>query len=88
MPVSMRAGAISADPGLAFEAYSPKGEGRSPQAHYQCTPFQELAALPVASIAADDCFLFLWVPLRSVFLVEPLMRAWDFRFSGSAFVWG
>jgi N6-adenosine-specific RNA methylase IME4 len=37
--------------------------------------------------AAKNCFLFLWVPLRSVFLVEPLMRAWGFRFSGAAFAW-
>ena len=31
--------------------------------------------------------MFLWIPLRSVFLVEPLMRAWGFKFSGTAFVW-
>jgi N6-adenosine-specific RNA methylase IME4 len=49
--------------------------------------FEELTALPVANIAAPDCFLFLWVPLRSIPIVEPLMAAWDFRFSGSAFVW-
>jgi len=83
----MQAGAIMADPGIAFRAYSAKGEGRSPQRHYECTPFEELAALPVASIAAEDCFLFLWIPLRSVVLVQPLMRAWGFKFSGSAFVW-
>jgi N6-adenosine-specific RNA methylase IME4 len=82
------AGAIMADPGIAFAAYSAKGEGlRAPQSHYQCTPFEKLAALPVADIAAPNCFLFLWVPLRSVFLVKPLMEAWGFRFSGTAFVW-
>jgi N6-adenosine-specific RNA methylase IME4 len=85
--MGVRAGAIMADPGIAFETYSPRGEGRTPQRHYQCTAFKELAALPVAEIAKPDCFLFLWAPLRSVFLAEPLMRAWDFTFSGSAFVW-
>jgi N6-adenosine-specific RNA methylase IME4 len=83
----MQAGAILADPGVAFRTYSAKGEGRSPQKHYRCTPFEQLAALPIAAIAANDCFLFLWVPLRSVFLVEPLMQAWGFKFSGSAFAW-
>jgi N6-adenosine-specific RNA methylase IME4 len=82
-----RYGAILADPGLSFEAYSFKGEGRSPQKHYRCTPFDELCALPVAALAAENCFLFLWVPLRSVNLVTPLMQAWGFAFSGSAFVW-
>jgi N6-adenosine-specific RNA methylase IME4 len=83
----MRAGAISADPPLRFQTWSAKGEDRSPQHHYACPPFEQLAAIPVASVAAPDCFLFLWIPLRSVFLVEPLMRAWDFTFSGAAFVW-
>jgi len=64
-----------------------QGRGPDPQAHYKCEAFNKLAAVPVASVAAPDCFLFLWVPLRSVFLVEPLMRAWGFIFSGSGFVW-
>jgi N6-adenosine-specific RNA methylase IME4 len=87
IPPRLCAGAIMADPGIAFRAYSAKGEGRSPQKHYRCMPFERLAALPIAAIAAPNCFLFLWIPLRSVFLVEPLMRAWGFRFSGTAFVW-
>jgi N6-adenosine-specific RNA methylase IME4 len=83
----MHAGAILADPPIPFRTYSAKGEGRSPQHHYHCSPPDELMQLPVASIAAVNCFLFLWIPLRSVFLVEPLMQAWDFSFSGAAFVW-
>jgi N6-adenosine-specific RNA methylase IME4 len=87
IPVGSRFSAIMADPGIAFTAYSPKGEGRSPQRQYRCDPFDELCALPLATIAAEDSFLFLWLPLRSVYHVEPLMAAWGFRFSGSAFVW-
>jgi len=87
VPTGVYFGAILADPGLAFTAYSAKGEGRSPQHHYRCSPVNELLKLPVADIAAPDCFLFLWVPLRSVDLVGPLMCAWGFVFSGSAFVW-
>jgi N6-adenosine-specific RNA methylase IME4 len=87
IPSDTQAGATMADPGIAFRAYSAKGEGRGPQKHYRCMPFEELAGLPVASIAAKDCYLFLWMPLRSVFLVEPLMQAWGFKFGSSAFVW-
>ena len=83
----LNAGAILADPPLAFQTRSLKGEGRSPQHHYACLSFDELATLPVAGLAAADCFLFLWIPLRSVFLVKPLMSVWGFAFSGSAFVW-
>jgi N6-adenosine-specific RNA methylase IME4 len=80
-------GAILADPPIPFNAWSVKGKSRSPQHHYTCAEFDELAAIPVASVAAPDCFLCLWIPLRSVFLVEPLMSAWGFTFSGTAFVW-
>ena len=83
----LRASAIMADPGIAFRAYSSKGEGRSPQRQYRCDSFEELSKLPVADFAAPDCFLFLWMPPRSVFLTEPLMHAWSFKFSGKAFCW-
>ncbi len=87
LPDDIKAGAITTDPPIPFEAWLRKGEGRSPQQHYKCAAFDELAAIPVANIAAEDCFLLLWIPLRSVVLVEPLMDAWGFRFSGAGFVW-
>jgi N6-adenosine-specific RNA methylase IME4 len=87
IPDGMQAGAILADPPIAFHTYSAKGEGRSPQSHYRCSPLEELLRLPVADIAAPNAFLFLWVPLRSIDCVLPLMRAWGFAFSGSAFTW-
>jgi len=84
----IKAGAILADPPIPFDTWSSKGEGRTPQHHYKCEAFNKLAAIPVAaSVAAPDCYLFLWVPSRSVFLVEPLMNAWGFVFSGKAFTW-
>src|SRR6516162_9682479 len=83
----INAGAILADPPIPFATWSPRGEGRSPQHHYRCLNYEELASIPIANVAAPNCFLFLWVPLRSVFLVEPLMQAWGFEFSGSAFCW-
>jgi N6-adenosine-specific RNA methylase IME4 len=80
--------AILADPPIPFDTWSPKGEGRSPQHHYDCMLPEQLTALPIAELAAlDGCFLFSWVPLRSVFLVEPLMRAWGFKYSSDAFAW-
>jgi N6-adenosine-specific RNA methylase IME4 len=80
-------GAILVDPPVPFTTWSSKGEGRSPQHHYPCMSFDELAALPVASLARADCFLLLWIPLRSIAWVEPLMDAWRFDYSGSAFAW-
>jgi N6-adenosine-specific RNA methylase IME4 len=88
IPAGAKFGAILADPGIAFATRSPKGEtSRVPQKHYRCSSFEELARLPVAEIAAKDAFLFVWIPLRSIDLVYPIMGAWGFKFSGSAFVW-
>lgn len=87
LPPDIQAHAILADPGLAFVTRSPKGEGRTPQHHYRCMSFGELAALPIRKCAAPDCFLLTWVPLRSVYLVKPLMTAWGFEFSGAGFAW-
>jgi N6-adenosine-specific RNA methylase IME4 len=78
---------ILTDPPIPFIAWSYKGEGRSPQHHYDCMLPEEVVALPVGDLAAPNCFLFLWIPNRSAFLVEPLMRAWGFNFSGTAFCW-
>ena len=78
---------ILADPGIPFKTRSPKGEGRSPQSRYRCDAFDQLAALPVARIAAKDAFLFLWIPPRSNPVVEPLIEAWGFHFSGLGFSW-
>ncbi len=85
--IGLDAGAILIDAPLAFKTWSKRGEGRSPQHHYNCPGFDALAAMPVAQVAARDAFLFLWVPLRSMPVVEPLMHAWGFKFSASAFVW-
>jgi N6-adenosine-specific RNA methylase IME4 len=87
IPAGIQAGAILADPGIVFRTYSAKGEGRSPQRHYRCSPIDELMQLPIAELAAADCFLFLWIPPRSVYLAKPLMEAWGFAFSGRAFEW-
>jgi N6-adenosine-specific RNA methylase IME4 len=80
-------GAILIDAPLAFDTWTRKGEGRTPQHHYTCMSPEQLAVLPIADLAAPDCFIFSWIPPRSVFLVEPLMLAWGFNFSGRGFVW-
>jgi N6-adenosine-specific RNA methylase IME4 len=47
----------------------------------------EIAALPVASIAARDCRLFLWTPAQHLANALRVMGAWGFTYSSTAFVW-
>ena len=46
--------AILADPPWKFVTYSERGQGRSASRHYKVMPFEEIAALPVADLAAKD----------------------------------
>jgi N6-adenosine-specific RNA methylase IME4 len=70
-----RYGVIYADPPWPFRNWSAKGTGRNAVSHYDCLNFEELASLPVADIAADDCALFLWP-------VDPLLARSEGFFTG------
>jgi N6-adenosine-specific RNA methylase IME4 len=61
MPFSKRRkyGVIYADPPWSFRNWSAKGTGRNAISHYDCLDFAALTSLPVASLAADNCALFL-----------------------------
>jgi hypothetical protein len=54
-------GVIYADPEWKFEVGSEMWMSTShPANHYTTSPTEEIAARPVADIAAEDCVLFLW----------------------------
>lgn len=94
-------GAILADPPWRMAMYSDKGRGRCPDGpmtraqsrtnnparHYETMTVDEIKALPVNHLAAEDCVLFLWA-------IDPLLpqaievgRHWGFEFKTVAFVW-
>jgi N6-adenosine-specific RNA methylase IME4 len=79
--------AILADPPWPFRTWSAKGSGRSAISHYDTMSFDELAALPVAELAASDCALFLWAYDPLLHRAFELMAAWDFTFKTRAFTW-
>jgi N6-adenosine-specific RNA methylase IME4 len=51
------------DPGSlrAMREAPPRGRGRQAEDHYPTMTTEEIAALPVASLADDHAFLYLWV---------------------------
>lgn len=77
-------GAIYADPAWDFSC----GKKNRPQ-HYPRMKIIEIAALPVAEIAMDDCWLFMWITGPHLVLGShiPIMRAWGFKPSAIAFTW-
>src|SRR5690606_8195037 len=70
-----------------FATYSAAGKGRSPEQHYACMPIDELCALPVPAIAADDAVLFLWVYDPMLREALQLIDAWGFRFKTVGYIW-
>ncbi|QIR85040.1 MT-A70 family methyltransferase [Paracoccus sp. AK26] len=71
---------IMADPPWLYQLRSEKGEEKAPQAQYACMTLDEIAALPVSALAADDAVLWLWATnplLRDAFKI---IDAWGFQF--------
>lgn len=55
--------------------------------HYPVMKTAELAALPVADIAAKDAMLFMWATWPTLPDAIEVMKGWGFRYVTAAFVW-
>lgn len=78
--------AILADPPWQFRTYSRKGEGKSPQAHYDVMERLDIKALPVGELAAPDCALVMWATAPLLVEATACLEAWGFRYK-SAGAW-
>jgi N6-adenosine-specific RNA methylase IME4 len=85
-----RFGVIYADPPWPWETWGALGKIRSScDNHYGTSPIEEIAKLPVAQLAADDCALLLWCtwPHITIGTHVEIIKAWGFKPSTCAFVW-
>lgn len=88
--------AIYADPPWRWESWgkyrgqraglAPKGD-RSADKHYDTAETDDIAAMPVADLAADDCVLFMWATWPMIDHALDLIRAWGFEYKTCAFCW-
>jgi N6-adenosine-specific RNA methylase IME4 len=60
-----------------------------PDHHYGTSTLDQIAKLPVAALAADDCSLFLWCTCPHVAIGShvKIIEAWGFKPSTVVFVW-
>ena len=79
-------GLIMADPPWLFRVRSARGEAKSPQSHYTCMTAEQIANLPVRSLAEHDCILWLWTTHPMLPQAIQLMDRWGFTFKTSG-VW-
>ncbi len=92
-------GAIYADPPWAFQAWYASGwRNRADGSRYYSSPSprgarydtmlaEDIAALPVADIAASDSVLFLWGCWPMLQQALHVMDGWGFQYKSCAFVW-
>ncbi len=87
-------GLIAADPPWHFRArtalqMSNWTSRRDAEKHYRVMGVDDIAALPVRDLAADDAHLMLWItgPLFVEGKHLPIMKAWGFKPSSVAFTW-
>lgn len=78
---------ILADWPSNFDTYSPAGGEKSPQSHYPTMTLEQICALPVGALAADDCALFFWATWPRIFQAQTILRRWGFVYSGLAWEW-
>jgi N6-adenosine-specific RNA methylase IME4 len=80
-------GVIVADPEWRFEPWSREtGLDRAPDNHYPTSALEVIKSRDVASIAADDCVLFLWATAPMLPQALSVMDAWGFEYR-SNYVW-
>lgn len=78
---------IYADVPWTFVTRSQKGKGKSPEQHYDCMTIDDIKAMPVAELAADDCALMFWATDPHLKLAFEVIEAWGFKYSTVGLYW-
>ena len=76
---------ILADPPWKFRTYGPHNNQKSPEKHYDTMTLEDIKAMPVASLAARDCWLIMWTTWPCLPQALEVLDAWGFAYkSGGA----
>lgn len=71
---------IVADPPWPFDLYSNAGNHKSAAAHYDLMSIDDIAALPVGSLAQRDSLLLMWVTAPRLIESLHVMKSWGFAY--------
>ena len=80
---------ILVDPPWSYYSWDAKTgpQGRTAAKHYNTMSVEEICALPVGGLAADNCALFLWAVWPDIFRAQEVIEAWGFTYRTIAWVW-
>lgn len=82
----MRFNVIYADPAWTYDDKAQAGD-RGAGCKYELMTDEDLYALPVQRIAADDCVLFMWATFPKIAEALACIDAWGFTYKTCAFTW-
>ena len=82
----MKYNIIYADPPWSYRDKASAGN-RGACYKYLLMTIDDIKALPVADLAADDCVLFLWVTMPKLNEVFEVIDSWGFNYKTVAFMW-
>jgi N6-adenosine-specific RNA methylase IME4/5-carboxymethyl-2-hydroxymuconate isomerase len=74
---------IYADPPWCYQ----NDRCKSANMHYKVMSIEDICALPVKNIAADNCILFLWVTHPILPDAFNVIKSWGFHYSTCGFCW-
>lgn len=80
LPTSIRFPIIYADPPWRYENPPIGGSNRSIENHYPTLLLDEICALPVSELAADDAMLYLWATAPKLAECMRVIEAWGFEY--------
>jgi N6-adenosine-specific RNA methylase IME4 len=73
-------GVILSDPPWRFRTWGEHNQTKSPSRHYDLMTLDDIKALPVATLAAADCLLFMWACAPTLDQSFDVMASWGFKF--------
>jgi N6-adenosine-specific RNA methylase IME4 len=77
---------LLADPPWNFHVWSPDKLTSHPANEYPVMSHDEICALPISGLAADDCVLFMWTTGPCLEEAFAVLKAWGFEYK-SQLVW-
>lgn len=77
---------ILADPPWQYRDKALAGN-RGAECKYKVMDLDDIKALPVSTISAKDCVLFMWVTMPKLNECFEVIESWGFKFKTNAFTW-
>jgi N6-adenosine-specific RNA methylase IME4 len=78
---------ILADPPWSYQTWGERGKDRSAENHYGTMSMEQIRALPVEKLAADDAILLLWATWPTLPEALKVIEAWGFAYCTIGMDW-